>query len=256
MEALGLDPATAPTSTSCPAATLATVNLMSLFGLHRRLRGAIVGHLALFEMTSSIPNRRYANGLRRLGFDDPAATEFFDEHVDGRRGARGGRRRGPRRRPRPARARPGRRHPLGRPRAGRLEGAGRARCCDAWEGGALVAARPLGRTAGAQRLAAGSAPLGALKRTSLCVPSQNGRRRDLPQRHSATARAPTRSRCRPGRAIRNGAAHEQRPVAVGRDRDVVGHRHGRYPSGGGQAARAARGGNPVPEQRARHGAHE
>ena len=29
-----------------PAVTLATVNLMSLFGLHRRLRGAIVGHLA------------------------------------------------------------------------------------------------------------------------------------------------------------------------------------------------------------------
>jgi hypothetical protein len=60
--------------------TLATVNLMSLFGLHRRLRGAIVGHLALFEMTSSIPNRRYANGLRRLGYGD-GATEFYDEHV-------------------------------------------------------------------------------------------------------------------------------------------------------------------------------
>ncbi|HEX5782247.1 MAG TPA: iron-containing redox enzyme family protein, partial [Solirubrobacteraceae bacterium] len=63
-----------------PAVTLATVNLMSLFGLHRRLRGAIVGHLALFEMTSSIPNRRYANGLRRLGFSSEA-TEFYDEHV-------------------------------------------------------------------------------------------------------------------------------------------------------------------------------
>jgi hypothetical protein len=55
---------------------------MSLCGLHRRLRGAIVGHLALFEMTSSIPNRRYATGLRRLGVDDPAATAFFDEHVE------------------------------------------------------------------------------------------------------------------------------------------------------------------------------
>ena len=74
--------ATAPTSTCCPASTLATVNLMSLCGLHRRLRGAIVGHLALFEMTSSIPNRRYATALRRLGFDDPAATDFFDEHVE------------------------------------------------------------------------------------------------------------------------------------------------------------------------------
>jgi hypothetical protein len=53
---------------------------MSLCGLHRRRRGAIVGHLALFEMTSSVPNRRYAAGLRRLGFDG-AAVEFFDEHV-------------------------------------------------------------------------------------------------------------------------------------------------------------------------------
>jgi hypothetical protein len=31
-------------------------------------------------MTSSIPNRRYAGGLRRLGFGGEA-TEFFDEHV-------------------------------------------------------------------------------------------------------------------------------------------------------------------------------
>ena len=55
---------------------------MSLFGLHRRWRGAIVGHLALFEMTSSVPNRRYANGLRRLGLRRRAATDFFDEHVE------------------------------------------------------------------------------------------------------------------------------------------------------------------------------
>jgi hypothetical protein len=81
MDALGSTPATARTRPH-PRATLATVNLMSLCGLHRRLRGAIVGHLALFEMTSSIPNRRYATGLRRLGLDDAAATEFFDEHVE------------------------------------------------------------------------------------------------------------------------------------------------------------------------------
>ena len=42
--------------------------------------GDPLGHLALFEMTSSIPNRRYANGLRRLGFDGDA-TAFYDEHV-------------------------------------------------------------------------------------------------------------------------------------------------------------------------------
>jgi hypothetical protein len=55
---------------------------MSLFGLHRRLRGAIVGHLALFEMTSAVPNRRYGDALRRLGVDDPGALDFFDEHVE------------------------------------------------------------------------------------------------------------------------------------------------------------------------------
>lgn len=64
-----------------PGVTLATVNLMSMFGLHRRWRGAIVGHLALFEMTSTEPNRRYGNALRKLGFDTDA-TGFFDEHVE------------------------------------------------------------------------------------------------------------------------------------------------------------------------------
>jgi hypothetical protein len=82
MEALGLDSRYGAYLDVIPAPTLATVNLMSLCGLHRRLRGAIAGHLALFEMTSSIPNRRYASGLRRLGVDDPGATEFFDEHVE------------------------------------------------------------------------------------------------------------------------------------------------------------------------------
>lgn len=81
MEAVGLDPAYGAYLDHIPAVTLATVNLMSLFGLHRRLRGAIVGHLALFEMTSSIPNRRYGDALRRLGYDE-AATAFFDEHVE------------------------------------------------------------------------------------------------------------------------------------------------------------------------------
>jgi hypothetical protein len=53
---------------------------MSYFGLHRRWRGAIVGHLALFEMESTLPNRRYGDALRRLGCSE-RATAFFDEHV-------------------------------------------------------------------------------------------------------------------------------------------------------------------------------
>jgi heme oxygenase-like protein len=81
MAALGLDPTYGAYLDRLPAVTLATVNLMSGFGLHRRRRGAIVGHLAAFEMTSSIPNRRYGNALRRLGFGREA-THFYDEHVE------------------------------------------------------------------------------------------------------------------------------------------------------------------------------
>jgi hypothetical protein len=80
MDEVGLDRTYGAYLDVLPGVTLATVNLMSLLGLHRRWRGAIVGHLAAFEMTSSIPNRRYGNALRRLGLDG-AATDFFDEHV-------------------------------------------------------------------------------------------------------------------------------------------------------------------------------
>jgi Iron-containing redox enzyme len=81
MEALGLDSRYGFYLDAIPGVTLATVNLMSMLALHRNRRGAITGHLALFEMTSSLPNSRYARGLRRLGFAG-AALEFFDEHVE------------------------------------------------------------------------------------------------------------------------------------------------------------------------------
>ncbi|WP_028059747.1 iron-containing redox enzyme family protein [Candidatus Solirubrobacter pratensis] len=80
MRALGLDSAYGAYLDRIPGVTLSTVNLMSLLGLHRSRRGAIAGHLAMFEMTSSIPNRRYAAGLRRLGHGEDA-TAFFDVHV-------------------------------------------------------------------------------------------------------------------------------------------------------------------------------
>lgn len=63
-----------------PGITLAVSNVMSLFGLRRDLRGALVGHLAAYEMTSSKPCRRYAKGLRRLGMADDVCR-FFDVHV-------------------------------------------------------------------------------------------------------------------------------------------------------------------------------
>ena len=81
MAGLGLDPAYGRYLDLWPAPTLATVNLMTGFGLHRRRRGALVGHIAAFEMTSSIPNRRYGNGLRRLGCGRDV-THFYDEHVE------------------------------------------------------------------------------------------------------------------------------------------------------------------------------
>lgn len=81
MRALGLDDAYGAYVDRTPGETLALVNLMSFFGLHRRRRGAIAGHLAVLETTSSEPMRRYAAGLRRLGFGEDA-TRFFDEHVE------------------------------------------------------------------------------------------------------------------------------------------------------------------------------
>ena len=81
MRGLGLDDTEGAHIDHLPGATLASTNLISLFGLHRRLRGALVGHLAAFEMTSCIPNRRYGDGLRRLGYDEQV-TRYFDEHVE------------------------------------------------------------------------------------------------------------------------------------------------------------------------------
>jgi hypothetical protein len=81
MRSLGLDDRENAYLDRIPGETLATVNLMSALGLRRERRGGIVGHLAMFEMTSAQPNRRYGNALRRLGFD-AKATDFYDEHVE------------------------------------------------------------------------------------------------------------------------------------------------------------------------------
>jgi hypothetical protein len=81
MRELGLDPTPGAYVGKIGASTLAGVNLISAFSLRRRWRGALVGHLAGFEITSPGPNRRYAAGLRRLGVGHPA-TEFYDEHVE------------------------------------------------------------------------------------------------------------------------------------------------------------------------------
>ncbi|MFU2338777.1 iron-containing redox enzyme family protein [Streptomyces albidoflavus] len=81
MAELGLDPAYGHYLDAAPAAALATVNLMSLFGLHRALRGALVGHFAAVEVTSSPGSRRLADALRKAGAG-PAAVRFYEEHVE------------------------------------------------------------------------------------------------------------------------------------------------------------------------------
>lgn len=80
MQALGLDPTYGAYLDAVPGRTLATVNLISLLGRQRRLRGALIGHLAMFEMTSVGPMGRYAAGMRRLGLD--RAAPFYDIHVE------------------------------------------------------------------------------------------------------------------------------------------------------------------------------
>ncbi|MDO9485307.1 MAG: iron-containing redox enzyme family protein [Actinomycetota bacterium] len=65
---------------SAPGITLALSNVISMFGLHRALRGSLVGHLAAFEMNSSDPSRRISRGLRRIGADD-GACRFYDVHI-------------------------------------------------------------------------------------------------------------------------------------------------------------------------------
>ncbi len=81
MSALGLHRAYGHYLDAAPAATLAEVNFMSLCGLHRRLRGALVGQFAAVELTSSPGSERLVRAMRRLGCPQ-AAVDFYDEHVE------------------------------------------------------------------------------------------------------------------------------------------------------------------------------
>jgi hypothetical protein len=80
MRALGLDPRPNAYLNVLPASALMVSNLISMFGLNRRWRGALVGHLAVFEMTSVEPMGRYARGLERMGAPEEA-RRFYDVHV-------------------------------------------------------------------------------------------------------------------------------------------------------------------------------
>jgi len=54
---------------------------LTMFGLHRRLRGSALGHLAAVEATSSLPSQQLAQAFTRLGL--PAAmVAYYDEHIE------------------------------------------------------------------------------------------------------------------------------------------------------------------------------
>lgn len=81
LASVGLDPTYGAYIDEVSATTLRVNNAMSLFGLHRRLRGAAMGHLAAFESTSSLPCRRFAQAAERLEMPE-AVFRYFDEHVE------------------------------------------------------------------------------------------------------------------------------------------------------------------------------
>ncbi|MBC7629902.1 MAG: iron-containing redox enzyme family protein [Flavobacterium sp.] len=81
MEASGLRSGHGAYINDVPVEILEQNNAMSLFGLHRRVRGAALGHLAAFEVTSSLPSRQVSRGLTRVGLPTEISA-YYDEHVE------------------------------------------------------------------------------------------------------------------------------------------------------------------------------
>ncbi|GLY71399.1 iron-containing redox enzyme family protein [Amycolatopsis taiwanensis] len=81
LTAAGLDAGYLHYLNRAPACMLAVVNLMSLFGLHRRLRGALVGHFTAAEITTAPSARRMDRALARHEAPE-ACRRFFTEHIE------------------------------------------------------------------------------------------------------------------------------------------------------------------------------
>jgi heme oxygenase-like protein len=81
LTAAGLDSTYLAYLDTVPAESLAVVNLMSLFGLHRQFRGAAIGHFASTEITSSPGSRRLVEALQRLAAPQECVA-FYREHVE------------------------------------------------------------------------------------------------------------------------------------------------------------------------------
>ncbi|HEY0638099.1 MAG TPA: iron-containing redox enzyme family protein [Pseudonocardiaceae bacterium] len=81
LRAAGLDDGYLRYQDDVPAPIITIVAMMSLFGLHRRLRGALVGHFAAAEITTAPSAHRITQALRGMG-GGPELTLFFTEHVE------------------------------------------------------------------------------------------------------------------------------------------------------------------------------
>jgi hypothetical protein len=82
MAAWGLDPTYGVYVDAAPAESLALVNLMSLFGLHRAHAGALIGQFARAEISSSPSSRRLVEAFLRLGGGVEERCRFYREHVE------------------------------------------------------------------------------------------------------------------------------------------------------------------------------
>jgi hypothetical protein len=80
LRTLGLDSSYGSYVEVLPGVTLTTVNLASFFALHRRWRAALVGHLAVYEMTSVEQMKNYSRALERFGIGSEG-RRFYDVHV-------------------------------------------------------------------------------------------------------------------------------------------------------------------------------
>ncbi len=81
LRAADLDPRYGQYLEVLPGPTLATGNLLGLLAGRRDLLGPLVGHLALFEMTSVGPMGRYAGAAQRFGLP-PEVAAFYQVHVE------------------------------------------------------------------------------------------------------------------------------------------------------------------------------
>lgn len=81
MSAWGLDAAYGAQVEAVPWQAMAVVNLMSLFGLHRAHRGALLGQFARAEIGSSPSSARLVEAFRRHDVAE-AGYRFYSEHVE------------------------------------------------------------------------------------------------------------------------------------------------------------------------------